>query len=98
MFGRKENRNALEPPPVASTNPDAVEILRVWAIPGDTQQVSLQPTWKDPGAWGLMLVDVARHAANAYANNGYDHDEVLERIRELFDEEWDNPTDDAREI
>lgn len=97
MFGRKTNSNALSPPPLA-TNPKSVEVLRAWAVPGEPQQVTLRPTWDDPGAWGLMLVDIARHAANAYANEGRDHDEIIRRIRELWDAEWDAPTDGAREL
>src|SRR3954463_4487967 len=90
MFGRARNRNELEPPPVALTDARAVEVLRVWAAPGSPQQLTLRTTWKDAGAWGLMLVDIARHAAKAYASEGQDPKVVLARIRELFDAEWDN--------
>lgn len=97
MFGKKSNPSSLSPPPIA-TEANAVEVLRAWAAPGAPQQVTLRPTWNDPGAWGLMLVDIARHAANAYANEGRDREEVLNRIRELWDAEWTRPTDDARDI
>jgi hypothetical protein len=99
MFGRKPNANTntLSPPPIASEQ-HAVEVLRAWAVPGAPQQVTLRPTWGDPGAWGLMLADIARHAANAYANEGHDRDEALTRIRELWDAEWTNPTDDPRDM
>ena len=82
----------LEPPPVATSNPEAVEVLRVWAAPGDPQQLTLRTCWKDPGAWGLLLVDIARHAAQAYEREGQDANEVLLRIRELFETEWHSPT------
>ena len=43
-----------------------------------------------------MLVDFARHIANAYEQDGRgDYFEVLARIREMFDAEWDSPTDIA---
>ena len=88
------NKNALEPPPMATSTSDAVEVLRVWAAPGKPQQVVLNPIWKDAGAcWGLVLVDVARHAAGAYAQQGHDRATVLARIRELFEAEWAEPTD-----
>jgi hypothetical protein len=63
------------------------------AAPGNPTQVSLRTTWQDPGAWGVMLVDVARHAANAYEREGRNRAEVLARIRGLFDAEGAAPTD-----
>jgi hypothetical protein len=98
MFGKRANKNALEVPPLADENSTAVEVLRVWAAPGAPQQLTLRTTWKDPGAWGLLVVDVDRHAAQAYKADGRDPGEVLARIRELWDAEWANPTDDARDI
>jgi len=98
MFGKPQNKNALQPPPIADNDPRAVEILRVWAAPGDPQQVTLRTTWKDAGAWGLMLVDIARHASKAYAKEGQDPKIVLTRIRELFDAEWEEPNDELKDI
>jgi hypothetical protein len=98
MFGKPQNKNALQPPPIAGNDSSAVEVLRVWAVPGSPQQLTLRTTWKDAGAWGLMLVDIARHASKAYANEGQDPNIVLTRIRELFDAEWEKPTDEAKDI
>jgi hypothetical protein len=98
MFGKRKNPMELDPPPQAMGDPDASEVLRAWALPQQGQVVTLRTTWKDPGAWGLMLVDIARHAANAYANEGMSRAEALARIKALFDAEWNAPTDDAREI
>ena len=98
MLGRHENRNALEPPPIANSDPEAVEVLRVWASPGHAQQVALRVTWKDPGAWGLLLVDVAEHAAKAYGNEGVNPEAVLARIRALFEAEMSSPTGEPQEI
>jgi len=97
MFGKRKTANELDPPPLA-IEPEAVEILRVWTAQEGGQEVVLSTRWTDPGAWGLVLVDIAQHAANAYARNGMRREEVLSRIRELFDAEWDSPTDDPREI
>jgi hypothetical protein len=93
---QRSKQNSLLPPPVAQTDPQAVEVLRVWAVPGSAQQLTLRTTWKDAGAWGLMLVDIARHAAQAYEQDGQDPHDVLARIRELFDAEWDRSTDDPQ--
>jgi Domain of unknown function (DUF5076) len=98
MFGKSRNENALQPPPIADSDPQAVEVLRVWAAPGNPQQLTLRTTWKDAGAWGLMLVDIARHASKAYASEGQDPKAVLKRIRDLFDAEWEKPTDEAKDI
>lgn len=98
MFGRPINQNSLAIPPVSEDNPAAVEVLRVWAAPGSPQQFTLRTAWKDPGAWGLLLVDVARHAALAYKAEGRDPAETLARIREFWDAEWSSPTDDPRDI
>ncbi len=92
MFGKKPIRE-LEVPPIANTNSQAVEVLRVWAVPGQPQQLTLRTTWKDSGAWGLLLVDIARHAAKAYANEGQNPTDVLVRIRQLLDAEFSKPTD-----
>ena len=97
MFGKRQNTNQLDPPPIAKDS-RAQEVLRVWAAPGSPQQLTLRTTWKDPGAWGLMLVDIANHAANAYEHEGADRKVVLACIRELFDAEWSGPTDVAKEI
>ena len=98
MFGQRSNQNALEPPPLARTQSDAIEILRVWAVTEGPQQVVLRTRWKDPAAWGIMLADLARHVAQAYAAEGRDSKVVLARIREGFDAEWDAPTDEPKNI
>jgi hypothetical protein len=83
---------------MARSNPQAVEVLRVWAAPGAPQQVTLRTTWKDAGGWGLLLVDVARHAAKAYAKEGQDPGVALARIRQLFEAEWAAPTTEPKDI
>ena len=89
--------NALSIPPEAEADPKSIEIARIWAA-GGSQHVTMKTgLWDDPAAWGLMLVDLARHAANAYVQiEGRDREEVLRRIKAGFDAEWDAPTDDAR--
>ena len=98
MFGKRKNSNELGTPPVADSNPDSVELLRVWAAPGAPQQLTINTCWEDPGAWGLMLADIARHAAQAYEHKGQDGTEALSRILELFDAEWSSPTADPEDL
>lgn len=98
MFGKRKQSQELDPPPMAIAHSDAVEILRVWAAPGAPQQLTLRTCWKDPGAWGLLLVDVARHVARAYQREGQDPEDVLRRVRELFDAEWSSPTSVSEDL
>ncbi len=91
MFGRSKNEI---PPPAIAKSADAVEVLRVWAEPGAPQQLVLKTTWDEPGAWGLLLVDVARHAAKAYAGEGIPEEEAFDRILQFFRAELESPTDE----
>ena len=99
MFGKRKQAQELSPPPIATSDPKAVEVLRVWAASGDGPvQLTLHVHWKDPLAWGLLLADVARHAALAYDRAGQDSARVLHLIREGFDAEWSSPTDDPKDL
>jgi hypothetical protein len=79
--------------PLASSDPTVEEILRVWSSPTHPYQLTLRTHWDDPGAWGILLVDVAKHAAQAYSRNGVDRGAALRRIVELFEAELSRPTD-----
>ncbi len=96
MFGKPKSRS-LAPPPNAQ-NPAAIEVLRVWAVPEEPQQLVLKTTWQDLGAWGLLLADVARHAAKAYANEGHDEAKTLARIRQFLGAEFASPTDEPKQM
>ncbi|HEY8229799.1 MAG TPA: DUF5076 domain-containing protein [Rhodanobacteraceae bacterium] len=87
----------LPMPPLAE-RVDTFEVLRVWAGEAQPQQCVLQTTWSDPMAWGLLLVDVARHAARAYAGSAFSEEEALKRIKSGFDAEWGSPTDPGEQV
>jgi hypothetical protein len=96
-YSRNDRQKELDVPPSAVNDPNSVEIARIWAANGK-QVVTLRPDlWEDPAAWGLMLVDLARHVSNAYEqlNKGSKKD-VLKRIRWGFDVEWNRPTDEPK--
>jgi hypothetical protein len=84
----------LHPPPGVASDPRATEVLRVCTT-GDSQTFVLRAdVWSDPAAWGLLLVDLARHVAKAYAEaEGTDPHAVLARVKAGFDAEWNHPTD-----
>ena len=89
----KSEVHVLPVPQAVANSEKAMELARIWLVDGD-QHVVLSPNlWKDPASWGLMLVDVARHLATTYEAQGHERPEVLRRIREAFDAEWNHPTD-----
>ena len=51
--------------------------------------------WADPGALGLLLVDLAKHVAAAYEAKGINRDAALQSIRAAMEAEWSHPTDTA---
>ena len=100
MFGRKqplaetEARHPKElPVPGAAFETESAEIFRAWVV-GQGLQVSLQMGFKDPATWGILLVDIARHAARIYEAEGVmSEEDALMAIRSMFDAEWNNSTD-----
>ncbi len=83
------------PPFVQETG--GTEVLRAFVDGQNGLSISLQCAFEDPTVWGVLLVDVARHVARAYAKQGeFREDEALDRIRAMFDAEWDRPTDLGR--
>lgn len=97
MFGKRQTTSGepkqLPIPASVYTAGNAAEIFRAWIVDNGLQ-VSLQQGFDDPRMWGILLVDVARHAARVYAAEGVMSEaEALEAIRSLFDAEWNNATD-----
>jgi len=84
--------DALHVPPTALEH-GGVEVLRAAIVEGGLH-VSLRRAFDDPQAWGMLIADVARHAARIFAKETkLTEDEALERIRVMFDAEMDAPTD-----
>ena len=71
----------------------AMELARIWLVERKQVFVITPNLWDDPAAWGLLLVDLAKHVARAYEVQGRDAREILERIRAAFDAEWQHLTD-----
>ncbi len=91
------HKSELPIPPKAEGDPNARELCRVWASSG-RQHVSIATgLWHDPAAWGIMLVDLARHVARAYEQtDGFPQDETLMKIRNMMNAEWSHDTDTGR--
>jgi hypothetical protein len=91
--------NELSPPPGARLDAkNAREVLRAWIV-REGLQVSLQPAFDDPSVWGILLVDIARHAARMYADQGDGtFDQAMAKIRFMWDAESSKPTDMGQTI
>jgi hypothetical protein len=80
-------------PPDVMGREDATEVLRAFVIDGGLS-IAFQRAFEEPDMWGLLLVDIARHAARAYARESeYTEADALERIVEMFEAEIARPTD-----
>ena len=72
---------------------DATEVLRAFVIDGGLS-IAFTRAFDEPDMWGLLLVDIARHAARAYSRESeYTEEEALGRIVEMFEAEIARPTD-----
>jgi Domain of unknown function (DUF5076) len=72
---------------------DATEVLRAFVVDGGLS-IAFTRAFEEPDMWGLLLVDIARHAARAYAKDGaYTEDEALARVVDMFEAEIARPTD-----
>jgi len=80
-------------PPDVAGREDAAEVLRAFVVDGGLS-IAFMRAFDEPDMWGLLLVDIARHAARAYARESdYTEDEALARIIDMFDAEIARPTD-----
>jgi hypothetical protein len=79
--------------------PDALEkggteVLRAAILTDGNLQVTLRRAFDEPEVWGLLLADVARHAARIFAAEAaVNEDSALQRIRSMFEAEMDSATD-----
>ncbi len=84
----------LPVPDAVKDDENAVELVRAWVASGDLHIAVATGLWKDPAAWGIMIVDLAKHVARAYeTEEGKDYEHTLLRIKSGFDAEWGSPTD-----
>jgi hypothetical protein len=80
-------------PPDVMSRDDATEVLRAFVVDGGLS-IAFARAFEEPDMWGLLLVDIARHAARAYARESdYTEEEALTRIVDMFEAEIAKPTD-----
>jgi len=84
----------LPKPPSVVDDEKARELVRVWAAHGRQHVTIATGLWDDPAAWGMMLVDLAKHVADAYEQQSQrNYQDSLRRIKAGFDAEWSHATD-----
>src|SRR6202000_2220039 len=80
-------------PPDVMGREDATEVLRAFVLDGGLS-IAFTRAFEEPDMWGLLLVDIARHAARAFARESdYTEDEALSRIVDMFEAQVARPTD-----
>lgn len=89
----------LPVPTAVATDGNARELLRLWTTEGSGETVTLRVDGLEPMAWGLMLVDIAKHAAHAYARQGtHSANDAFAGILSGFIAEIGEATDDPAPI
>ena len=72
-----------------------IEILRASVVDGAVS-VALRRSFDDPFTWGVLFVDLARHAARIYAlETEISEEQALEAIAAGFRAELEDPTDEG---
>jgi hypothetical protein len=80
-------------PPEAVGRDDAAEVLRAFVVDGRLS-IAFVRAFEEPDMWGMVLVDIARHAARMFAQEGVcSEDEAIARIVDMFETEIARPTD-----
>ena len=80
-------------PPDVIGREDAAEVLRAFVV-DQGLSIAFMRAFDEPDMWGLLLVDIARHAARAFAReSAFTEDEALRRIIDMFEAEIARPTD-----
>jgi hypothetical protein len=80
-------------PPDVTGRDDAVEVLRAFVVDGGLS-IAFTRAFEEPDMWGMLLVDIARHAARAYGRESeFSEDEALSRIVDMFEAQIARPTD-----
>ena len=88
-------------PTAAQRDESATQLVSAWAAEKGLHCTLNIGLWHDsgrdePASWGILLSDLARHAANALQEQyGLDPVDSLARIREAFDMELSDPTSDT---
>jgi hypothetical protein len=91
-----EENGSLAIPTSVAVEPGAGELLRVW-MSESGMTVVLRTDTLPAAAWGLILIDVAKHAAAQYGRQGdTSSQDAFREIVHMFSAELQEPTDSIR--
>ena len=92
--GQRTVTESLPIPSAAKTDPNSVELIRVWMTESNQFFAINAQIWDDPAFWGGALVDLAKNVSRAFEHN-YDitFEDALALVKRAFDAEIENPTD-----
>jgi hypothetical protein len=86
--------NQLGVPPGPAADTKAFELARVWSSQGHQYYVLNVKPFDDPAVWGMLALDVMKHAARAYQQlDGRSKEEAYKRMLAGFMAEMQNPTE-----
>ena len=92
---RAQANAALDALPPDVLEKGGIEILRASVVDGAVS-VALRRSFDDPFTWGVLFVDLARHAARIYAlETELSEEQALEAIAAGFRAELEDPTDEG---
>lgn len=84
----------LRVPPQSATDPEAFELLRVWATKGQQDVILKGLHNRDPAVWGVFLADLTRHIARSYhLTYATPLSDTIKVLREAYEAEMTNVTD-----
>jgi hypothetical protein len=90
----------LDPPHTIEGDPEATEMLRLWAA-HDKLNVSInigcyeKAGHDEAKAWGIIIADFTKHVSRALSQRyGHAPEETIDKIRDIFLKELSEPTSD----
>lgn len=83
----------IELPPDIAEDPTATQRAAIWSAQGREYYLIRRGAFAEHAAWGMIAVDLMRHAARAHEAKGRSAGEVYQEILAGFMAELKNPTD-----
>jgi hypothetical protein len=89
-----EHANQLGIPPDPLGDPNAYEVARVWSSGGHQYYVLDVARYPEPAVWGMLAIDIMKHAARAYQQrDGRPKEETYKQILVGMMAEMQDPTE-----
>ena len=86
--------NQLAVPADVLSSAESFELARVWLAHGHNYYLLDVTRFPEPGVWGLLALDLMKHAARAYEQlDGRSREDTYKEILMGFMAEMQNPTE-----